>query len=145
MEWLIPHGANGITWGLWVHTCAYPSGRIPVMAPLTWDSDGFPFLQTVNHLRKVLPLSTPQKILSSFTGTDSFTGSSLGPEWEWNHNPDTTKFSVYNGLQLQTATVTNDSYAARNSLTHCILGPASTTTIGLNYTSMHDGVPVSHC
>ena len=27
------------------------------------------------------------------TGTDTFTGTTLGPQWEWNHNPDTTKWS----------------------------------------------------
>ena len=49
----------------------------------------------------------------------------MGPQYEWNHNPDTSRFSVNNGLRLQTATVTNDLYSARNTLTHRIQGPSS--------------------
>jgi beta-xylosidase len=46
---------------------------------------------------------------------------------------------VNNGLTLQTATVTNDLYAARNTLTHRIQGPTSTATIELDYSAMRDG------
>ena len=53
------------------------------------------------------------------TGTDPLT--SLGPQWEWNHNPDTTKFSTGpGGLTLNTATITFDLYSARNTLSHRI-------------------------
>src|SRR4029078_157088 len=62
-----------------------------------------------------------------------------GPRWEWNHNPDTTKFSVGSGLRLQAATVTNDLYSARNTLPHRIQGPSSTATIELDYSTMRDG------
>jgi beta-xylosidase len=72
-------------------------------------------------------------------GTDRFAGTALGPRWEWNHNPDNTRWSVNNGLRLQTATVTNDLYAARNTLTHRIQGPSSTATIELDYSAMRDG------
>ena len=27
---------------------AYPGGRVPALAPITWSSDGWPVLQTVN-------------------------------------------------------------------------------------------------
>jgi beta-xylosidase len=73
------------------------------------------------------------------TGTDTFQGSALGPQWEWNHNPDTTRYAVGNGLRLSTATVTNDLYAARNTLTHRIQGPTSTATVTLDLTAMRDG------
>ena len=44
-----------------------------------------------------------------------------------------------NGLRLQTATVTNDLYTARNTLTRRIQGPASTATIVLDYSGWRDG------
>jgi beta-xylosidase len=72
-------------------------------------------------------------------GTDTFTGTTLGPQWEWNHNPDNGRWSVGNGLRLQTATVTNDLYAARNTLTHRIQGPTSTATIVLNHAGLANG------
>ncbi|PPQ84245.1 hypothetical protein CVT24_012922 [Panaeolus cyanescens] len=119
---------------------AYPGGRIPVMLPFTWGSDGFPTASLVNGqfgTNYNYPL-TPHTVKSPF-GTDSFTSSTLGHEWEWNHNPDTTKFSVGSGLKLQTATVTFDLYNARNTLTRRIVGPQSTATIVLDYSGMKDG------
>ncbi|KAJ8468836.1 hypothetical protein ONZ45_g17103 [Pleurotus djamor] len=119
---------------------SYPLGRVPVLAPLTWGSDGFPSLQLVNGgwgASYPYPL-TAHTLPSPFT-TDSFSGTSLKPEWEWNHNPDTTKFRVNNALFLDTATVTSDLYAARNTLTRRIIGPASTGTIAIDVSGMRDG------
>jgi beta-xylosidase len=120
---------------------AYPGGRVPALAPITWTSDGWPQLQTVNGTWGAsypFPnIPRPSKTVKPPTGTDTF--STLGPEWEWNHNPDTSKYSTGNGLKLQTANVTNDLYSARNTLTHRILGPSSTATIQLDYGSMKDG------
>jgi beta-xylosidase len=130
--------------GAWYYMAfvdAYPGGRVPVLAPVSWTSDGWPTLQTVNG---AWGASYPRPITTSRTvrpmiGADTFTGSTLGPQWEWNHNPDNTRWSVGNGLRLQTATVTNDLYAARNTLTHRIQGPTSTATIVLNYSGMSNG------
>ncbi|WP_433364417.1 family 43 glycosylhydrolase [Actinoplanes sp. CA-142083] len=131
---------NGDWWYM-AFTDAYPGGRMPTLAPITWSGDGWPVLQTVNgrwgssYPRPNLPWHP----LASMTGTDTFTAGVLGPQWEWNHNPDTTKFSVGNGLRLSTATVTNDLYNARNTLTRRIQGPSSTATVQLDYTGMANG------
>lgn len=122
---------------------AYPGGRMPAMAPITWTSDGWPVLQTVNgawgssYPKPNLP--APPRAVKPLTGTDTFAGTTLGPQWEWNHNPDNSRWSVNNGLSLQAATVTGDLYAARNTLTHRIQGPSSTATIELDYSTMRDG------
>jgi beta-xylosidase len=127
-------------WWYMAFTDAYPGGRMPTMAPISWSGDGWPVLQTVNgrwgssYPRPNLPWHPT----ASMTGTDTFTGP-LGPQWEWNHNPDTSKFSVGNGLRLSTATVTNDLYNARNTLTRRIPGPSSTATIQLDYAAMANG------
>ncbi|WP_263375626.1 glycoside hydrolase family 43 protein [Granulicella aggregans] len=119
---------------------AYPNGRIPVLAPLTWDADGWPSLNlTDNTWPTALPYPLSPQDKTSHTGTDHFRGTTLSPEWEWNHNPDNAKWSLHNGLKLQTATVTNDIYAARNTLTHRILGPVSNATIELDLSHMKDG------
>ncbi|MGC4089999.1 MAG: glycoside hydrolase 43 family protein [Polyangiaceae bacterium] len=122
---------------------AYPGGRIPVLAPVTWSTDGWPSVQLVNNAwagSYPFPnVPRPPRATKPHTGIDSFGGTSLGHEWEWNHNPDTTKWSLSGGLKLQTATVTNDLYKARNTLTHRILGPQSTGTIELDISSMKDG------
>ncbi|MFI9816354.1 RICIN domain-containing protein [Saccharothrix variisporea] len=122
---------------------AYPGGRMPALAPITWTADGWPVLQTVNGTWGVnYPkpnLPAPPRQVKPMVGSDTFTGPVLGPQWEWNHNPDTSKYSVSNGLKLSTASVTNDLYAARNTLTHRIQGPTSTATIELDYSTMRDG------
>ncbi|RDW75479.1 glycoside hydrolase family 43 protein [Coleophoma cylindrospora] len=119
---------------------AYPGGRIPVLAPMTFDANGWPAVDLIDGAWATsYAMPTDPQVLASPTGIDSFSGTSLGPQWEWNHNPDTTKFSVNNGLTLQTATVTTDLYSARNTLTHRILGPNSTATIKVDYSSMVDG------
>jgi beta-xylosidase len=122
---------------------AYPGGRVPVLAPITWTADGWPQLTTVSGTWGTSypypNVPRPPAEVKPPTGTDTFSGATLGPEWEWNHNPDNTKWAVGNGLKLQTATVTNDLYQARNTLTHRILGPTSTATVQLDYSAMKDG------
>ena len=119
---------------------AYPGGRVPVLAPITWTADGWPVLQTVNgRWGATYPYPTTPRPVRSMIGPDAFTGSTLAPRWEWNHNPDNTRWSTGDGLRLQTATVTNDLYRARNTLTHRVQGPTSTATIELDYTAMRDG------
>ncbi|MDG4830800.1 family 43 glycosylhydrolase [Solwaraspora sp. WMMD1047] len=122
---------------------AYPGGRVPALAPVSWTADGWPVLQTVNGrwgANYPYPnVPRPPRQVKPMTGTDTFAGSTLGPQWEWNHNPDNSRWSVNNGLRLQTATVTNDLYSARNTVTHRIQGPTSTATIELDYSAMRDG------
>lgn len=119
---------------------AFPGGRIPVLAPLKWNADGWPELEISNNAWGVTyhdPL--PPHVLPPLTGTDRFRTARLRPEWEWNHNPDDTQWSSGHGLTLKTATVTDDLYAARNTLTHRILGPESTATIEMDDRGMKDG------
>jgi len=122
---------------------SYPGGRIPVMAPMTWAND-WPQLVTDNGrwgLSYPSPIQTNATVPPP-TGIDKFIGSSLGPEWEWNHNPDTTKWKLTGGeggLSLQTATVTDDLFTARNTLTHRILGPKSVATFVFDISQMKDG------
>lgn len=118
----------------------YPGGRVPVLAPLKWKADGWPVLQmTDNAWGASYPYPLPPHPMKPLTGADHFRGTSLGPEWEWNHNPDNAMWSVGNGLRLKTPTVTEDLYRARNTLTHRILGPESTASIALDYSAMKDG------
>lgn len=121
---------------------AYPGGRIPVLAPVTWNN-GWPAVTLVNGAWGASypypNVPRPPRQVKAPTGTDTFSGTTLSPEWEWNHNPDNTKWSLSGGLRLSTATVTTDLYRARNTVTHRILGPTSTATIQLDVSGMHDG------
>ncbi|AUX21901.1 xylosidase [Sorangium cellulosum] len=121
---------------------SFPAGRIPVMAPVTW-ADGWPSVTLVNgqwggtYPFPDLPCGSNR--VKPRPTKDTFAGETLRPEWEWNHNPDDTKWSSGAGLTLQTATVTDDLYAARNTLTRRIEGPVSIATIELDFSKMQDG------
>lgn len=123
---------------------AYPGGRIPVAAPLTWTSDGWPRLvKDGQSWGKTYPMPVQTtKTVPPPTGTDNFTGAALSHEWEWNHNPDNTKWKMAGGsggVLLQTATVTNDLFTARNTLTHRVIGPKSQGTFKIDISKMKDG------
>jgi len=121
---------------------AYPGGRIPVVAPLTW-SDGWPKLVTDgNSWGKSYPIPVKNaKTVPPITGIDTFDKPELSHEWEWNHNPDNAKWKILpsGGLSLQTATVTDDLYNARNTLTHRTIGPKSTGTFRIDISGLTDG------
>ncbi|KAL2754848.1 glycoside hydrolase family 43 protein [Sodiomyces alcalophilus JCM 7366] len=125
---------------------AYPLGRIPVLAPLVFDEEGWPSLVTDENggwgLTYPMPLQPKcnQAVNPAGPYTDNFDGPALGPEWEWNHNPDNAAWSLgADGLELNTTTVTDDLHYARNTLTHRIHGPHSSGTFRLNLGGMADG------
>lgn len=121
---------------------SYPAGRIPVMIPMSW-SDDWPSVQLDNgkfggsYAFPDLPCGAGR--VRARNADDFFTGKQLSAEWEWNHNPDNSKWSLDQGLVLRTATVTTDLYAARNTLTRRIEGPVSIGTIALDYSGMQEG------
>ena len=123
------------------------TGRVPVLSSLTWTDDGWPVLKLAAN--NTWPESLPYPVDSgaitpnsnaALVGTDTFATGKLGPQYQWNHNPNPSKYAVSkNGVRLFTATITKDLYQAQNTLTHRPLGPASAATILLDYTNMHPG------
>jgi beta-xylosidase len=66
---------------------SYPGGRIPVAAPLTFGSDGWPAVSLSGNTwpsTVSAPNIQTSKTVPSLLGTDSFNGPSLSAEWEWN-------------------------------------------------------------
>lgn len=123
---------------------AYPLGRNPVLAPITWGSDGWPTLTKVNNAwgkEYPLPIQTNNRANVPI-GTYNFGAPTLHHQWEWNHNPDNDKWSLLannGGLRLQAATVTDDLYLARNTLSHRIRGPKSQGTFRISISNLADG------
>lgn len=121
---------------------ACPGGRIPVMAPVGWDSEGWPYIVTNSSggwaPEYDMPVSTGQTVEPP-TGVDRF--ATLGEAWEWNHNPDTSKWNLAQGggITLSTATITDDLYSARNTLTHRVLGPKAEAIFEFDISQMVDG------
>lgn len=112
---------------------------MPVLAPIMFNDQGFPQLADINTWPSSVTVPLDEVSTPDFSYTDSFMGSGLSPQWEWNHNPDTSAYSVDNGLTLNTVTVTDDLYQARNTLTHRALGPSSAATVELDFSNMQPG------
>jgi len=117
------------------------SGRLPVLAPLEWDEEGWPnvVLDENGDWKGSYYYPLPRRNIGAAEGKINFSGSNLPTRFEWNHNPDNDKWSVGAGLKLHTATVTDDFFVARNTLTHRIVGPEANATVELDYSAMKDG------
>ncbi|KAH6621067.1 hydrolase-like protein [Chaetomium sp. MPI-SDFR-AT-0129] len=137
-------------WYFMSFTWAYPGGRLPVLAPVVWGEDGFPTLVTNTSAEGAgswgvsYPLPLPSQPLN-YTWTSNsydFTAlTELPPAFEWNHNPDESSYalSAEACLTLSTATVTDDLYSARNTLTHRAYGEFPAATAWLNISKLADG------
>ena len=123
-------------------------GRTVTLAPITWK-DGWPMLGLEGNLGRAprtwmkpnIPGSAADasQMKAPYERSESFNGKTLGRVWQWNHNPDDTKWSLKNGrLRLQ-AMPAEQLMWARNSLTQRVIGPTSVATVELYTKSMKDG------
>ena len=73
--------------------------------------------------------------------SDTFSGAKLGPQWEWNHNPDDRRWSLTQrrGFLRLTAGPAPNLVSARNTLTQVLQSEASTITTRLDAGGMIDG------
>lgn len=104
---------------------AGPIGRVPYLEPVTW-TDGWPVIGndgtdvskgTVAYRKPDVGQAYPITYLPT---NDTFTSLSLGMQWQWNHNPDNTAWSLIENpgcLRLYTTGKANNLKQARNSLT----------------------------
>lgn len=101
-----------------------PFGRFPSLQPVTWV-DNWPMVgvngKAVTTYRKPdVGKNYPKTTLPT---SDEFDDQTLGMQWGWNHNPDSTKWSLTQRkgyLRLTTAKVTSNLREARNTLTQRI-------------------------
>lgn len=123
-------------------------GRLPYLLPVTWENE-WPVIgdngKVVETCRKPdVGATHPARYLAT---NDNFRHYELAPQWGWNHNCDRSKWSLTENagsLRLYTATVTNDFYQAKNTLTQRIMGyhadkTGSFGTVCLDVSAMQDG------
>ena len=127
-------------------------GRIPYLIPMTWSSDNWPVFGTANTGNNnsvgTIPTSF-QKMLAQGYETNlyysdefDYDSNKLHLAWQWNHNPDNTKWSLTERpgyLRLTTGRTSKNIYFARNTLTQRTREPSSTAEIALETTNMKDG------
>lgn len=119
-----------------------PMGRVPNLVPVNWI-DGWPMLGnngkdviTYNkpNVGKKYPIRNPET-------SDEFNSPKLGLQWQWNHNPDNTKWSLTErkGHMRLKASQADNIKTARNTLTQRVQGPASQGTVELDVSGLKDG------
>jgi beta-xylosidase len=123
-------------------------GRFPTLQPVTWQDDwpmvGVDGKGVVTYKKPSVGKEYPISILPT---TDEFDSATLGMQWGWNHNPDSTKWSLTQNpgyLQLSTAKVVSNLTEARNTLTQRIFAYYSksiptTAAVKMNIDSMQNG------
>ncbi len=111
---------NGDWWTI-LFVDSGPFGRFPSLQPVTWIN-GWPMIgvngKAVTTFKK--PNVGKTYPIKDLPASDEFNDKTLGMQWGWNHNPDTTKWSLKEKpgyLRLKTSSVTNDFKMARNTLT----------------------------
>jgi beta-xylosidase len=149
--------------GLWLHQggmCDTPSGewwcvimsdhgsagRMVALVPITWDG-GFPLIGLPGNRRKapntwIKPnTGVTQDPKPTFVHDDNFDTGKLITDWQWNHVPDDTKWSLSEKpgvLRLHSLPAAN-FYNARNSLCQRPPAPESIMTVEMDASGMVAG------
>lgn len=131
-------------------------GRVPYLEPVTW-SNGWPTIGNAGvdvskggtaYAKPNVGATYPTTTLPT---NDTFTGTSLGMQWQWSHNPDNAAWSLLDNpgwLRLRTTGIADNLKQARNTLTQRIVGlshvgESSTNqsygTIKMDVSNMQDG------
>lgn len=119
-----------------------PIGRVPCLMPVKWV-DGWPMLGTEGkdvitypkpNVGKTYPVMVPAT-------SDEFKGKKLGLQWQWNHNPDDTKWTLTErpGYMRLKASQAKNLKEARNTLTQRVQGPSSEGSVLVDITGLKDG------
>ena len=117
-------------------------GRVPCLVPVTWV-DGWPMLGDNGKDVITYPMPAVGKTYqpTAPATTDEFNGKELGLQWQWNHNPDNSKWSLTErkGYMRLKASQAKDLKEARNTLTQRVQGPCSEGTVEMDVTGLKDG------
>lgn len=106
-------------------------GRFPTLQPVTWEDD-WPMVGVDGKGVDTYPKPDVGKEypITVLPTSDEFDSTKLGLQWGWNHNPDTSFWSLKNNpgyLRLSTANVAPNLTEARNTLTQRIFAYYSRT------------------
>lgn len=117
-------------------------GRTPVLMKCRWE-EGWPMLGNrdgkVEQIMEKPIKGYPEKTLVI---SDDFSSSKLALNWQWNHNPDNSLWSLSERpgyMRLKTGKVVQSIFEARNTLTQRTEGPVCNGVISMDISKMKDG------
>lgn len=118
-------------------------GRVPLLMPVRWD-DGWPMLGDENG-KVPLNWQTPLKTYDTgkrIVESDDFTSEKLKINWQWNHNPVNSAWSLTERpgyLRLKTSRVVDNLFLAPNTITQRMEGPNCSGVVAIDVSNMLDG------
>jgi beta-xylosidase len=118
-------------------------GRTTNLSPIFWR-DGWPVWGTPDAPNQV-PKTSPKPVkgypFMEPATSDDFSGKTLGLQWQWNHNPDDSRWSLSErpGFLRLKATQGPDFWNARNTLTQKGQGPFSRGVVKLDIRHVGQG------
>lgn len=116
-------------------------GRIPFLLPVSWEND-WPLLSPDSKGLVTFQKPHADNSITPFPTTDEFDNPELSLQWQFNHHPDHTKYSLKERigyLRLRTATRTAELRLARNTICQRIFGPISIATTEIELQNMKNG------
>ena len=134
--------ADGSWYGFIMKDCG-AVGRMTFLSPIFWQDD-WPIWGTSEVPGRV-PATARKPIqgkpLCQPATSDDFAATTLGLHWQWNHNPDDTRWSLAErpGWLRLRPTASKDFWHARNTLTQKGQGPASCGVVKLDLRGLQVG------
>ena len=131
------------TWYGFVMCDRGPIGRVTNISPITWK-DNWPLWGESHAVGKV-PARARKPIaggrIQSWPVSTEFDATRLDANWQWNHNPDDTRWSLTErpGFLRLKSTVAPDLWNARNTLTHKGWGSTSCAVAKLDISHLQPG------
>jgi xylan 1,4-beta-xylosidase len=138
-------------------------GRRDILIPMQWQND-WPVLGDPTTVKNVTIAGNSYPIgnvpvtytkpnvgatypIMTIPNADEFNSSTLGVQWQWNHLPDNTKWSLTerSGYLRLHAKNANNLWRANNTLTQRVEGPECQGNIELDTTNMMDGDTAGIC
>lgn len=120
-------------------------GRIPVLVPVTWQND-WPIMGVNGAAPLTISVDgtsgTPAGTYLVRDDAFDYKSNDLALQWQWNHNPDNTAWSLTERpgyLRLTNKTIASHLLNARNTLTTRTEGPSCSSVIKLDTTGMKPG------
>lgn len=126
-------------------------GRVPVLQPVTWVSDWPMIGDPNNNWKAVVTYKKPSIVVKrnfeTVEKSDEFVDSKLGLQWQWNHNPDNTKWSLWQrpGYLRFRGSYAKDILHAKNTLTQKIVGNGCTCLTSMYTENMGNGDTAGLC
>lgn len=114
-------------------------GRIPWLIPVKWEN-GWPNFGS--KAPRTIELPNAVDAGYGMVTSDDFEKPEFPLEWQWNHNPDNSHWSLTDRpgfFRIKTGRVDQSLYWAKNTLTQRTFGPKCSGRAAMDVTGMKDG------